>query len=253
MLPILALTALCLAATAGTVSAIPALKPLPAYTAPEAVYENDISDPSFAASNPLAARDSNGHFDVESIAAHFVSSRHKNRKSKQFKFVVKDSHRTGHNGISHLYLQEFVNNLPIANLISNVNIAADGSVISAGTRSSRPHAAVKKPPQTQESSFVAPANNQVDNDDDDDDSTTPQAPTPEEAKLDEVDAILSFTTAIGLTNVSKKDLTYDAEKGVVKGASFALSDIPVVKKYYYTADKQIRLIYDFNVEQEEQW
>jgi hypothetical protein len=26
-----------------------------------------------------------------------------------------------------------------------------------------------------------------------------------------------------------------------------------VKKYYYTADKQIRLIYDFNVEQEEQW
>ncbi|KAJ3410086.1 Fungalysin/Thermolysin Extracellular metalloproteinase 5 [Chytridiales sp. JEL 0842] len=231
MLNILALTAL---VASVSVSAAPApAKPLPAFFSPESV---------FAAPEGEAARVSVGTSDAAEIATAYVSSRFRGAEPQ---FIVKDSHKTGHNGVSHVYLQETYNGLPVVNLVSNVNVDSTGAVLSAGT--------------AQVSAAEVASNQRV---------------ISTEAKINQVDAVLSFAKAIG-SNVEAKDLVY--KEGKVTGAPFAAQDIPIDMKYYLTAQNKLELVYgmlicfegyyqaqtennilsssdtDFNVDQNDKW
>ncbi|KAJ3405385.1 Fungalysin/Thermolysin Extracellular metalloproteinase 5 [Chytridiales sp. JEL 0842] len=207
MLNVLALTAL---VASVSVSAAPApAKPLPSFYAPES---------SFVAPEGDAARVAVGTSDVAEIATAYVSSRFRGAEPQ---FIVKDSHKTGHNGVSHVYLQETYNGLPVVNLVSNVNVDSTGAVLSAGT--------------AQVSAAEIAATQRV---------------ISKEAKINQIDAVLSFAKAIG-SNIEAKDLVY--KDGKVTGAPFAAQDIPIDMKYYLTAQNKLELVYDFNVDQNDKW
>jgi uncharacterized repeat protein (TIGR01451 family) len=48
--------------------------------------------------------------------------------------VVTDMYQSQHNGVTHIYLQQQLNGIPVYNAVININIAADGSVINLGSR-----------------------------------------------------------------------------------------------------------------------
>jgi len=48
-------------------------------------------------------------------------------------FAVTNSYTSQHNSISHVYLQQVINDIPVANAFSNVNVDADGNIVSMGS------------------------------------------------------------------------------------------------------------------------
>src|SRR6185436_371126 len=47
-------------------------------------------------------------------------------------FVVTDQYTSGHNGVTHIYLRQRYEGIEVVNANINVNVAADGSIISLG-------------------------------------------------------------------------------------------------------------------------
>jgi Zn-dependent metalloprotease len=48
--------------------------------------------------------------------------------------AVSDLYMSQHNGVTHIYLQQRLNEIPVHNALLNINIASDGSVINLGSR-----------------------------------------------------------------------------------------------------------------------
>lgn len=51
--------------------------------------------------------------------------------------IVTDNYRSKHNGVSHIYYQQRLRGIPVWNGVTNVNVAADGRVLSMGSRFAR--------------------------------------------------------------------------------------------------------------------
>jgi extracellular elastinolytic metalloproteinase len=232
-----------------TVTAYPAPqagfpKGFPTYHAPTTIFEVEISDPKFSRrSIPPRTQQ-----EIETIAQSFVATRHQTDPNT---FIIKGTHTSTHNGISHVYLQETIHGLPIANSISNVNIAADGSVISAATPPPFSSLLRNDLNSNINSSNYNAFGSVTSNDDSPQRLVPVSPPQPSDAILSSIDAVLSFGAAIG-SKITVTDLKLGNDGNVV-GAPFALNDIPARQKYYLASNGQMALVYDINVEQNDVW
>jgi hypothetical protein len=170
--------------------------------------------------DPSSSRPTGSAIDARFVATEFIASQTNEDSSR---FVVTSSHNADHNGLNHVYLTETYRGLPVLNLVSNVNVL-DGVVVSAGHSSAASRLSRRGL---------------------DDDSARLPAPA---GKISQLEAVAGFARAIG---ASANGLKF--EDGKVKGADFALSDIPVALKYYYTSAETLELVYDFSVEQNDHW
>lgn len=117
-------------------------------------------------------------------------------------------------------MQQTKNGLPIANMAANVAVDNAGSIFTAAHL-----------------------------------DTTPKFKNgllPTEPKLSQVDAVVSVAGALGYNTLQLKNkLSYS--NGVVKGASFALSDIPIQLNYFVTPKNDLQLVYKLSIKESKRW
>ncbi len=132
-------------------------------------------------------------------------------------FSVTDRYTSQHNGVTHIYLRQRANGIPVAGGDLNINVMPDGSILSLGSRfvpglAARVNASAAR---------VAPA-----------------------------DAVRSAAAALGLSVAGKLVQSAGAAPGsyIVGGAGFAQHDIPVRPIYVPRPDGQVRLAWDMEIQ-----
>ncbi|KAI8851099.1 Fungalysin metallopeptidase-domain-containing protein [Chytridium lagenaria] len=121
-------------------------------------------------------------------------------------------------GVQHVHMMETFDGVPIVNLVSNVNVAADGTIISAG------HAA------TSTANFVAPSSFR---------------------SLSAIEAVTAAAKALGYSTANLGSLKF--ANGKITGANFALQDIRASKKFYLTEDGQLESVWDLEIQHAKDW
>jgi len=130
---------------------------------------------------------------------------------------VSSSHKSRHNGVTHVYLRQIINNLEVVNGVGNVNVDKNGQIVSVGN------------------SFYS-------------------GPVPAAANLSEKhtasDAVHALGKLLGkqagnLRQVQQIRSTTPVFS--VSGASFALKEIPAALKYIQSGTK-LSLVWDLQVE-----
>ena len=131
---------------------------------------------------------------------------------------VSSAYVSKHNGVTHVYLQQQYNGIPIHNAISNVHIKQNGEVFYAKNK------------------FVADIQGKIN-------ATQPQI-TPDMA-VATVGGILGYTSFVPqiiTANRSAHHFVYDKDK-------VALEDISAKLKYFLTDDQQLRLVWDITFDE----
>ncbi|MFZ0544171.1 MAG: M36 family metallopeptidase, partial [Candidatus Promineifilaceae bacterium] len=133
-------------------------------------------------------------------------------------FVVSDQYKTQHNGVTHVYLQQQFNGIPVFNAILNSNVTSDGRIINVGNR------------------FVADLENKVV---DSNPGLSPQA------------AVAAAASSVGLS-VSQPLLVEEVIGGptqavVLSNGGISLESIPVKLAYQPTDNGQVKLAWDVTI------
>ncbi|KAI8852194.1 Fungalysin metallopeptidase-domain-containing protein [Chytridium lagenaria] len=199
----LAIAALIAIAAIVRAAPAPAAAPasLPSLHVPESVF-TAVYEPSFA---PGASAVDN--------AKMFVAGKTNGDISK----LAVTSSIGSTNGIQHVHMVETYQGVPIVNLVSNVNIDTDGTIISAG------HAA------SSTANLVAPSS-----------LRTLSAP----------EAVVAAAKALGYSTTGlTKSLKFAG--GKVTGAPFAMQDIFASEKYYLTPSGQLESVWDLEIRHRE--
>ncbi|KAJ3214084.1 hypothetical protein HDU67_002084 [Dinochytrium kinnereticum] len=208
MLSVVALLAL--AATVARAAPAPAAAPisLPGFNAPEKVFGQAVDAVPFAGFDTPSAVD---------IAKAYIAD----KTNTSFENLLVTSSIEGKNGVFHIHLQETRDGLPVANLVSNVNVdAISGTVLTAG------HVAA-------------------------DTSALQPAPLARRAvELDAAQAVISAAKAMGF-KTSGFSLTTEGDK--VSGAPFAVESIIAAQKYYLTPSNELTKVWELNIHTDSTW
>ncbi|CAG8594442.1 11678_t:CDS:2 [Diversispora eburnea] len=73
-------------------------------------------------------------FDPNKIATNFI----KTKLHPETDFIIKNSYKSEHNGVTHIYFKQIVNGLPVSNSDLNVNVDRFGRIISYGDSFANP-------------------------------------------------------------------------------------------------------------------
>ncbi|KAJ3017701.1 UNVERIFIED_CONTAM: hypothetical protein HDU68_011511, partial [Siphonaria sp. JEL0065] len=187
---------------------------LPGFYQPPSTSIDVVQSSFVGSSGPLSSK------EAVAAATNYITSS-LNIDAKDVK--VSNAVYSADSKLHHIHITETHNGLPIANAVSNVNIDASGSVISA------------------HQSFVPAAiKNKA--------GTKRDAPS---VSLEQ--AVLQFAEAKGYKTNDKLSVTNKGgNEYTVTGASFAVSPIRASEKYYQTATGLVR-VWDLNVEQADVW
>ncbi|KAJ3159266.1 Fungalysin/Thermolysin Extracellular metalloproteinase 5 [Geranomyces michiganensis] len=246
-------------------------------------------DPSTATVSPLRAAAARSEPDPEgSAAARRVQAAISYASQKSgvpiANLRVSSSHTSDHNGVTHVYLQQYVDGFEIANGVANVNIDASGAILSYGNSFyTRPHPAEplakrsKAPLSRQREQQILLVNDADDNDaqfpsaaGDDDDNDEKSSSTSAnqyiigQLALGPADAVLSVARLLNveiddskLREVPTSDFapgSGDVPTFAVAGAPFALKDIPAKLKWIQDNDgRDLRLVWDLEIEMLDNW
>ncbi|RHZ75747.1 hypothetical protein Glove_209g57 [Diversispora epigaea] len=90
------------------------------YQAPSIEKYGTFSGPSF--------------FDPNKIAINFI----KTKLHPEANFIIKNSYKSEHNGVTHIYFKQIVNGLPVSNSDLNVNVDRFGRIVSYGDSFANP-------------------------------------------------------------------------------------------------------------------
>ncbi|KAJ3116718.1 hypothetical protein HDU96_008957 [Phlyctochytrium bullatum] len=166
--------------------------------------------------------------DLFDLAKKFVAS--KSSIPVDDALQVQSFKETSDLGITHIYLQETHNGIPIVNAVSNVNVDSQGNVILA---------------QRPKSSGASIVRRSVD-------------PVPSEPKVSPIDAFVAFAKEADLIddNAPPPALKLSEDGKNILGASeagIAVEDVPVALKYYMTPAGSLELVWEFNVQRDDAW
>ncbi|TPX77971.1 hypothetical protein CcCBS67573_g00726 [Chytriomyces confervae] len=165
---------------------------VPTYDQPEAApIDLSMSFPALSSRDGAAV-------SIDAIAQSAADALAKNLKITNDQIKVSHAHTSS--GIHHVHFVQVLDGVEIANAVANVNINADGSVLSVFSSF--------VPTATTPSSFSASAGISVDV------------------------AVLKFAESQGIATTDKLTVTQDGDVYTVKGASFAEQDIKASKKVY---------------------
>ncbi|TPX70025.1 hypothetical protein SpCBS45565_g01999 [Spizellomyces sp. 'palustris'] len=176
---------------------------------------------------------------------------------------VSSSHTTDHTGVTHVYLQQYANGIPVVNGVANVNVDKFGRIISFGNSLFTGSTEAVEASFTKERPFSALLIDTLD---------SSEVPTPrkhgsvqaDQVQLGPADAVLALAKFL---NLEINDLMLeeapvdnfapgndDGPSFAVSGASFALGAIPAKLKYIQQEDgKHMSLVWDLEVEMKENW
>jgi extracellular elastinolytic metalloproteinase len=137
--------------------------------------------------------------------------------------VVSDEYRTAHNGITHVHFKQLLDGIEVANGTINVNVTADGSVLSVGNRfvgDLRGKATVRRPGITAETAIFQAA---------------------EQLGLEVSGSLFEVASTGGPSRAAR-----------FSPAGLSLDEIPVKLAYYRLDDGQVRLAWETNIRQVDQ-
>ncbi|KAI8588933.1 Fungalysin metallopeptidase-domain-containing protein [Geranomyces variabilis] len=180
---------------------------------------------------------------------------------------VSSEHTSDHNGVTHVYLQQYSDGFEIANGVGNVNLDASGAILSFGNSFfTRP------PPRlhtsgrggTRGGSQVLFVNDADDNDGELPSSSAGNVYIISQLKLGPADAVLSVARLLNMEIDDSKLREVPVDQFApgsgevptfaVRGAPFALNDIPAKLKWIQDNDgRDLRLVWDLEVEMIDNW
>ena len=131
---------------------------------------------------------------------------------------VSDMYKTQHNGVTHIYFNQAINNTPIYNAIAGVHITEDGQAYMAGHR------------------LIAEASSKV--------VSSARAITPAQA-------LMAATQHLGIENAAIKPINDETESGdatVFSGSNFSRSDITVKPCYVMTSNGKLSSAWDLAID-----
>ncbi|CAG8697149.1 18047_t:CDS:2, partial [Acaulospora morrowiae] len=192
------------------------------YEAPSIINEGTLSD--FSTEDPLE------------IAIKFVST----KLHPTADFVIKDSYKSDHNGVTHIYFKQIVNGLFVSNGDLNVNVDQFGRVISYGDSFYVPN------PTIREQNLRPDEKPNLGNVFDD---------------SQYVFALESFARFINKEIAHPEDIktiehsTFDDGHHVLllSNVPFALSDVKMSQEYIQMDDRSLRFVWDIQIEMEDNW
>ncbi|KAJ3385109.1 Fungalysin/Thermolysin Extracellular metalloproteinase 5 [Lobulomyces angularis] len=183
-------------------------------------------------------------------------------------FLVTSSHKSDHNGVTHVYLQQIINGLKVANSFANVNLDRSGNVLSFGSSF---YLGSGIPPSFEKDMPKNPDDTLVDQTDDAQDysffsffsRTTKEG---EKKRLNPSDAILYLAKHLQIEydqDVVEVEPVYNilSTNGLVTPSHslkvpFALSDVPCTLSYiqvHLNGNTELKLVWDLEVEMEDSW
>lgn len=130
--------------------------------------------------------------------------------------LVSDMYQTKHNGVTHIYFQQSVDNIPVYNAIIGVHVDKNGKAHTLGHR------------------FVDNLHQKI--------TSSSKAITP-------ADAVLSAAKHIGIeaASVKTKSQTEDVDANIFLGSNISRSDI-TVKPMYVVSNGKVRLSFDLSID-----
>ncbi|KAJ3211706.1 Fungalysin/Thermolysin Extracellular metalloproteinase 5 [Dinochytrium kinnereticum] len=153
----------------------------------------------------------------EDIAKQFISGLTKTQESQ---LSISNKVSSSGNGVTNIYLAHMVNNLPVVNLISNVNVDSKGTVISAGSASIDGGKLQMK----------------------------------SGAKTTAIQALVEVAKGLGynpIDIISRLKMSPDGK--TITGAPFAQTDVSAIPKLYYLPSGDLDPIWDLVVKTETAW
>ncbi|KAJ3274973.1 Fungalysin/Thermolysin Extracellular metalloproteinase 5, partial [Borealophlyctis nickersoniae] len=200
---------------------------------------------SFLTEGPAAA--AFGEDSWVDVAIRYVAEKLNLDKSN---LKVSSSHTSKHNGVTHVYLQQLLNGIEVANGVGNVNIDRYGRVISFGNSfHSIPKKGASLVMESTDSNQILLEEN----------SNPIPPPTLTSVTLGPSDAVLAFAKFINLEITADVDASpvagfapggspTTAPSYVVTAPSLSRSPIPATLKYIQKDATTLRLVWDIEVE-----
>ena len=133
-------------------------------------------------------------------------------------YSISSYHTSSRSGVTHIYINQTIDNVPIYNAINNIHITKEGRLLRVGNN------------------FITEAANKVNT---------------KKSKLSAVDALTSFKRAYNIkSSETPKQLKSEASKTKFKFAAldYSNNDIPVQLMYYPVSSSEIRLVWQVEVD-----